>query len=265
MIKCPKCGNGFSAPEPDETVSPSPAPVRARKTTPAPEEDDGPEERAVTRPRLRRPAPENDDDLDEDKLARPKRRKLRKKPKARASKTPLVLGLILSGAALVIGAVIVFAMVRTRQNRTATVAVNTPAQAKPTAPASEPSGADAPRLAPAQEPQTGEPAQEPTPQPSVQVPAVDTNSEQVAAGRQVFQKLNCARCHTVAGAGSGGRRRGPDLSRVGANPVHTVDWLMEHVRNPQSHNPDSNMPAFAGRISENDLRALANYLSNLRG
>jgi len=58
--------------------------------------------------------------------------------------------------------------------------------------------------------------------------------------------------------------RGPDLGMVGKDPSHTVDWLMEHVRNPKTHKPNSNMPAFEGKIKAEDLRALAEYLASLK-
>jgi mono/diheme cytochrome c family protein len=77
----------------------------------------------------------------------------------------------------------------------------------------------------------------------------------------VFDSHGCARCHAIGGQGG---RRGPDLTRVGADPSHTVEWLSEHIRNPKAHNPDSRMPGYAGRIPEQDLRALAEYLAGLK-
>jgi cbb3-type cytochrome oxidase cytochrome c subunit len=58
--------------------------------------------------------------------------------------------------------------------------------------------------------------------------------------------------------------RGPDLSHVGADPTHTSDWLIEHIRNPKAHKPDSRMPAFEGKISDEDLKAIAEYLASLK-
>jgi cytochrome c1 len=45
--------------------------------------------------------------------------------------------------------------------------------------------------------------------------------------------------------------------------MRSVDWLMEQIRDPQSHKPDSRMPA-SPNISEPDLRALATYLASLK-
>lgn len=83
----------------------------------------------------------------------------------------------------------------------------------------------------------------------------------VAAGKAVFDANNCARCHSVAGQGN---PRGRDLTHVGADPNHTVQWLIEHVKNPRTHNPNSRMPAFEGKISEQDLHALGAYLASLK-
>jgi mono/diheme cytochrome c family protein len=81
-------------------------------------------------------------------------------------------------------------------------------------------------------------------------------------GRKVFNSNGCARCHAI-GPGAG-RKRGPDLSRVGADPRHTVDWLSEHIKDPQTHRPGSSMPGYAGRIQPNDMRSLAEYLASLK-
>jgi cbb3-type cytochrome oxidase cytochrome c subunit len=58
--------------------------------------------------------------------------------------------------------------------------------------------------------------------------------------------------------------RGPDLGKVAQNPEHTVEWLMKYVRNPKSVKPEARMPAFEGRIKEDDLRPLAEYLASLK-
>jgi predicted Zn finger-like uncharacterized protein len=103
-----------------------------------------------------------------------------------------------------------------------------------------------------------------------QVAAADTgdaDSESWPPGRKVFEANRCGRCHQLGDSG-GGRgkfgRSGPSLAKVGADPTHTVDWLMEHVRNPKSHNPESRMPSFDGKINDDDLRMLAEYLASLK-
>jgi len=58
--------------------------------------------------------------------------------------------------------------------------------------------------------------------------------------------------------------RGPELTKVGANPTHTVDWLAGHIRNPKTHKPDSRMPSFADKLSDADIQALAQFLASLK-
>lgn len=87
------------------------------------------------------------------------------------------------------------------------------------------------------------------------------DAAQIAAGKAVFDTNGCANCHAVAGQGGG---KAPDLTRVGADPGHTPQWLAEHVKNPKAHNPGSRMPAFEGKIAEADLAALGVYLASLK-
>lgn len=99
-------------------------------------------------------------------------------------------------------------------------------------------------------------------------------------GKQVFAQ-NCARCHRInedggqavarggppGGSGAAGGRammgRGPNLSHVGGDPDHTVDWFIGFIRNPKSERPSSRMPPFEGKIQPDQLRALAEYLTSL--
>ncbi len=68
-----------------------------------------------------------------------------------------------------------------------------------------------------------------------------------------------------AGGGGGmGRNRGPDLTKVGAKQGRTADWIAAHIRDPKSHNQQSRMPGLAGKISEEDLKTLAEYLAGLK-
>jgi len=88
-----------------------------------------------------------------------------------------------------------------------------------------------------------------------------------AAGNKVYEANRCARCHAIAGqaadAGGQGRRgKGPDLSKVGAK--RDRDWIVEHVRNPKTHSPNSRMPPFGEKINDADLQSLADYLASLK-
>lgn len=84
---------------------------------------------------------------------------------------------------------------------------------------------------------------------------------QVAAGKRVYEANKCASCHMTAGSGG---KVGPDLTKTGAKPGHTVAWFKAEVANPKSHNPKSKMPAYGERIKGADMSALAVYLSSLK-
>ncbi|HZP83728.1 MAG TPA: cytochrome c [Chthonomonadaceae bacterium] len=92
-------------------------------------------------------------------------------------------------------------------------------------------------------------------------PAAQGDASLVDAGKAVYASNGCARCHSLGGQGG---RMGPDLTRVGADTAHTPQWLIEHIKNPKTHNPASRMPAFEGRINDKDLNALGAYLASLK-
>jgi mono/diheme cytochrome c family protein len=58
--------------------------------------------------------------------------------------------------------------------------------------------------------------------------------------------------------------KGPDLGNVGQDPAHTVDWFKAQIRSPKSHKPKARMPSFEGKIKDEDLNALAEYLTNMK-
>lgn len=79
----------------------------------------------------------------------------------------------------------------------------------------------------------------------------------VAAGRALYERLGCATCHRVHGAGGA---VGPDLSYVGE--IRTRDWLIQHFRDPQSTSPGSIMPKFP--LKEQELNDLTAYMLSLK-
>jgi cytochrome c553 len=91
----------------------------------------------------------------------------------------------------------------------------------------------------------------------------------MGAGRTLFT-VYCARCHTVTGgklptpADDLTPPKGPDLLRVAADPEHTLEWLIEQIRDPQAHKAGSTMPRFAGKLRDKEIEALAKYLSAMR-
>ena len=76
-------------------------------------------------------------------------------------------------------------------------------------------------------------------------------------GKKLFFDHGCFGCHTV---GTVGTMLGPDLSNVGAK--NSLDFLMQWLRDPSSQKPKAHMPKLT--LSEDDIRALAEYLSSLR-
>ena len=115
--------------------------------------------------------------------------------------------------------------------------------------------------------------QEPTPAPPP-TPAVGKGGGQPRAaspGETLFTEKGCARCHSGGGGpaasagGRSGKRMGPDLSKVGADPAHTPEWFASFIRNPHGQNPGSKMPKHdEAKISEREMETLVGYLSGLK-
>jgi mono/diheme cytochrome c family protein len=99
-------------------------------------------------------------------------------------------------------------------------------------------------------------------------------TEPHAAGKKVFNANGCVRCHTITSAhlgqpmpprgGPGGPEKGPDLSEVAAKPDRDVEWFIACVSDPRKEKPESRMPAFGPRIKPEDMRALAEFLADLK-
>ena len=92
-------------------------------------------------------------------------------------------------------------------------------------------------------------------------------TEPAARGRQVYRKLDCARCHVIDGEGG---RLGPDLSHIGGEAatrkpgMTDEDYIRESVVSPGAYVvPGYNdvMPRGLARdLSPADLDALVRYL-----
>jgi ubiquinol-cytochrome c reductase cytochrome b subunit len=88
-----------------------------------------------------------------------------------------------------------------------------------------------------------------------QVPEV-SDQERLAA---ITFSTSCAGCHSIAGEGG---ESAPDLSRVGARRDPAA--LRRIIEEPSSEYPDTMMPSFAERLTEQQIDALVQYLSRRR-
>ena len=77
-------------------------------------------------------------------------------------------------------------------------------------------------------------------------------------GAEIFRRERCSECHSLRGAGGG---VGPVLDSVGRR--RTREYIIQQIKDPKAHNPDSAMPSF-GHLSEEDINALAEYLTRQR-
>ena len=89
-----------------------------------------------------------------------------------------------------------------------------------------------------------------TPAPST-VPAGDAE-----AGREVWAIAGCGGCHTLAAAGSEGHLRGPDLDELAPAFAAVVR---------QVTNGGGRMPMFSERLTEQQIRDVAAYVSENAG
>lgn len=75
-------------------------------------------------------------------------------------------------------------------------------------------------------------------------------------GKKIFLRERCIVCHSIDTTGG----VGPDLSRVGGRRSRA--YIIQQIRDPQSHNPDTRMPSFR-YLPEQDINDLADYLAGL--
>ena len=101
-----------------------------------------------------------------------------------------------------------------------------------------------------------------TPSPAPPPPTTTTGtttsgggSDLVAQGKDVFAKSGCASCHTLKDAGATGTV-GPNLDE--AKP--SKDLVVERVTNGKPP-----MPSFKGQLSDQEIEAVAEYVSTVAG
>ena len=67
---------------------------------------------------------------------------------------------------------------------------------------------------------------------------VMTGCESNSRAKAIMQQERCLDCHTIKGEGGA---VGPNLTTVGSR--RTRDYLVQQIKDPKSHNPDTAMPS----------------------
>jgi ubiquinol-cytochrome c reductase cytochrome b subunit len=80
-------------------------------------------------------------------------------------------------------------------------------------------------------------------------------------GEQLFNSQGCIQCHTIQGRTS--NKQGPDLIMTIKKDKPTKEWLKVQLMTPQEHNPMSIMPSYAGRLNDDQMNAMIDFLSSL--
>jgi cytochrome c2 len=80
-----------------------------------------------------------------------------------------------------------------------------------------------------------------------------------AAGIKVFNQ-KCTNCHTIGTAGG----KKVDLAKVAADSTHTEEWLRDFILDPKSKKPNTRMPSFQGKLSDEEFKSLLAYLVSLK-
>jgi ubiquinol-cytochrome c reductase cytochrome b subunit len=89
-------------------------------------------------------------------------------------------------------------------------------------------------------------------------PHVEVGEEVRAVALPTFEG-SCTKCHTLNGSGGD---NGPDLTHVGSRRDEAS--IVRQIQDPSVANPESDMPAFGGKLTAEQISALAKYLSSLK-
>jgi len=106
--------------------------------------------------------------------------------------------------------------------------------------------------------------------------AIEPSSELGQQGKEIFLRSACVGCHTVQGT-IAAAVVGPNLSHVGSRTTiaagaleNNVDELVRWISNPADVKPGVDpaddprfMPAFESSLTQDEIRAIAQYLSEL--
>ncbi|MBE1874886.1 cytochrome c oxidase subunit II [Myceligenerans pegani] len=98
-------------------------------------------------------------------------------------------------------------------------------------------------------------------------PGAGPDTEEVAAGREIFMSSSCVYCHTIAGTEARGTL-GPDLTHLASRQMigagvlpNDRESLARWITGPQDVKPGNAMPGTD--LSEDELDALITYLESL--
>ncbi len=80
-----------------------------------------------------------------------------------------------------------------------------------------------------------------------------------AQAKAIMARGKCLDCHTIGGKGGS---VGPNLTNVGGR--RTRDFIVQQIKSPQSHNPNTAMPSFAGRMTDQEINLVADYLAGMK-
>jgi len=98
----------------------------------------------------------------------------------------------------------------------------------------------------------------------------EMQAKEIEWGKKTYHDNGCSRCHSINGAGG---NVGPDLTHVGkkryANSHEAAtdenwNWFYKQISDPKSHHSSSHMPAYKGKIDDDSLCFLINYLGSLK-
>lgn len=85
----------------------------------------------------------------------------------------------------------------------------------------------------------------------------ESNAQQIAAGKRLYDNLGCGNCHQIAGQGG---QAGPKLDGTGKR--RDAKWLTQKLTNPKFNNPQSIMPPMTKPAK--DVQAVVAYMLSLK-
>jgi ubiquinol-cytochrome c reductase cytochrome b subunit len=87
-------------------------------------------------------------------------------------------------------------------------------------------------------------------------PRVEIDEEVRAVALPAFE-ASCSKCHTLDAVGGD---NGPDLTHIGSRRDEAS--IAQQIQDPAAANPESDMPPFKGKLTADEIRALARFLAS---